>query len=161
MERAPRMAYCPLGPQNPLGPYRSRPRLPPSRCVSGRGAAGERNHLMLSEFEAVAFAILLTLAVNAPGAHAVDLDAPVTSIETAIDQSIPRSNSSGPLSLAGEGRGSEGKGLEHRGGQTYAGVSQWADGTQADLRSPHEPDLANLAILFEPSCGRGQNLRDI
>ena len=41
---------------------------------------------MLSEFEAVALAILLTLAVNAPGAHAVDLDAPVTSIETAIDQ---------------------------------------------------------------------------
>ena len=41
---------------------------------------------MLSEFEAVAVAIILTLAVNATGAHAVDLDAPVTSIETAIDQ---------------------------------------------------------------------------
>src|SRR6516165_6067780 len=53
---------------------------------SGRGAAGERNHLMLSEVEAVALAILLTLAVNVPSAHAVDLDAPVTSIETAIDQ---------------------------------------------------------------------------
>ena len=41
---------------------------------------------MLSEFEAVALAILLTLAVNAPAAHAVDLDESVTSIEAANDQ---------------------------------------------------------------------------
>jgi hypothetical protein len=42
--------------------------------------------LTLSEVEAVALAILLALAVNAPGAHAVDLDTPVTSIETTIDR---------------------------------------------------------------------------